>query len=59
MNQYTFKNGDFIMTIHQPTIVQARKKLDECLNIIVRQIGFDNVPRAYEFDLIDMKETVE
>jgi hypothetical protein len=59
MNQYTFKNGDFIITIHQPNIVQARKKLDECLNIIVRQIGFDNVPRAYDFELMNMKESVE
>jgi hypothetical protein len=58
MKKYTFKNGDFIITIHQPTMVKARKKLDECLNIIVRQIGFDNVPRAYNFELINM-ETVK
>jgi hypothetical protein len=59
MNKYTFKNGDFVITIHSENIVVAREKLDECLNIIVRQIGFDYVPRAYEFELKNMESFVE
>jgi hypothetical protein len=58
MTKYTFKNGDFVITIQSENIVKARKKLDDCLNIIVRQIGFDYVPRAYEFELMNMESFV-
>jgi len=56
MKAYTFRNGDFKIDIHSESVTAAHKKLDELLGIIERQIAFDTVPLAKQFELIDIKD---
>jgi hypothetical protein len=60
MKAFTFKNGDFVLTIpNQKFVTTARRKLGEVLRIIEGQVAFDSVPKATDFDLIDVQRVSE
>lgn len=56
MKAFTFRNGDFKTTIHAESVTVAYGALDEILGIIERQVSFDTVPLAKQFELIDIKD---
>ena len=56
MRNYTFRNGDFILTLpQQKSVATARRKLGEVLRIIEGQVAFDQVAKATDFVLIDVE----
>ena len=56
MRNYTFRNGDFVLTIpNQKSVTTARRKLGEVLRIIEGQIAFDSIPKAADFVLVDVE----
>jgi hypothetical protein len=60
MRNYTFQNGDFIITLtNQKSMAPARQKLAELIRILAGQVAFDSVPKATDFDLIDVQRVAE